>query len=121
MGVNAGPCTSATVDTGCTDIVGLPPAALAGVVNLASVAGCGIGKTSCVTITGGAEGGHLDHGPGQPVVDIAENNTLTSYITAHGGTPVQTKLGPQYTETVNGQSATFLHESNPPHWHVTFN
>lgn len=120
VNVNAGPCTTAAVTTGCTDIVGLPSTALTGVVNLEKACSANASSECYITISGGAEGGHLDHGPGLPVMDLEENSNLSSYINKNGGTPVQTKLGPLYTATVSGETVTFLHESNPAHWHVVF-
>src|SRR3989344_8820176 len=127
VNVNNDPCTTADQTTGCTNLVGMPPVAYSGVKNLQE--GCvlsdGFSSTSCgdVTITGGTEGGHASHGLNLPAMDLSYNNAaLNEYIVSIATKPPeQTSLGPIYTVKLeNGQNATFLLESNPPHWHAVF-
>ncbi len=102
---------------GCTNLVGLPANAYKGIVDVNNLCSgkCGI------VVSGGTEGGHSSHGPGLAVVDLSDNAKLNDYISKNGGTPAQTKLGPQYTMTVGGQTVTFLKETDGGnHWHVVF-
>ena len=128
--VNGGPCATATQTTGCTNLVGMPEVAYSGVKNLQE--GCRISvefsSTSCgdVTITGGTEGGHKSHGPNKATLDLSYNNAdLNDYIMKGlketAPPQVVEEVGTIYTRKLaNGQNATFLLESNPPHWHVNF-
>lgn len=113
------PCTTGGT-SGCTNLVGLPDAAYSGVKELEKDCGdCGI------IITGGTEGGHASHGPNLPVLDLSTNNTdLNAFIKNPDNwtnSVQQTTLGDVYTVKLgDGRNATFLQESNPPHWHVVF-
>ncbi len=121
-----GPCTKGQT-TGCVNLDGLTPTTISGLGALSSmVAEAGAG--TYLTITGGTEGGHAaagDHPKGN-AIDFGQGNNTNNYqafsnwIVSRGGTPVETSLGPQYTIQINGKPVTFLKESNPPHWHVTF-
>lgn len=112
---NAGPCERGQT-TGCTNLNGLPQSAIDGLIELRRVcAGCSI------TITGGTEAGHKTHGVGMARIDLRDTDqALNTYIITNGGTPRQTSLGPEYTVIIGGKSVTFLRESNPRHWHVSF-
>lgn len=117
VGTNAGPCTTQGQTTGCTNLVGMPPAAFGGVTELKKVCG----NNCSVTITGGTEGGHASHGPNIPILDLDDGNqTLNDYIVNHKmKAPEQTSLGLVYTvQLPSGRNATFLRESS--HWHVVF-
>lgn len=113
--VYADPCQG-TQTKNCVNLNGLPNSAQVGLKNLS------FDCPSCtITITGATEGGHATHGEGKPIVDLRSNNTqLNNYITNDNNPMRQTSLGPEYTVTIGGQKATFLRESNPPHWHVVF-
>ena len=115
-----GPCTQGQT-TACVDLNNLPQNAVTGLENLQKDCSQS-GTTSCaISITGGTEGGHVAHGPNIPVLDLSSQNSpaLNSWIVANG-TVQQTNLGPQYTVNTGGVNATFLHESSPDHWHVTY-
>ncbi len=110
-----GPCTQGQT-TSCVNLNGLGTSALNGVVSLKNLVG------SEITITGGTESGHSATG-GHPTgssldFGMSRNSALTQYVTANGGTPTQTSLGPLYTININGKPVKFLKESD--HWHVTF-
>lgn len=117
---NNGPCFL-NVTTGCTNLNGLPPSAITGLINL---------KTSCncnVTITGGTEGGHASHGPGRPIVDVRPDAGLNLYITGNGNAPSNNY---RRTMNFNGHSVTFTYESagggtggtsTGAHWHTVIN
>src|ERR1035437_3446361 len=70
------PCESGGT-TGCTNLNGMPQNALTGVEDLQKGCNCNI------LITGGTEGGHVSHGPGDPVMDLQSNTTLNNYITSN--------------------------------------
>lgn len=114
--VYADPCQG-TQTTNCVNLNGLPNSAQSGLKNLAL--DC---PTCNITITGATEAGHKTHGEGKPMVDVRSNDTnLNNYIINNQISVRQTTLGPEYTVQIGeGQTATFLRESNPPHWHVTF-
>ncbi len=111
----AGPCTTSGVSTGCVNLNNLPVSARDGLNSLQKNCQC------TISITGGTEGGHSAHGPDLPVVDLSATSDpkMNNWITSNG-TVQQTKLGPLYTVQKGGVTATFLHESNPDHWHVTY-
>lgn len=123
--VNNPPCSDGGT-SGCTNVVGLPQGAIIGLATVQ--AGCTFqsGSICNIKITGGTEGGHVSHGPGIPVVDLAKNSTLDSFITT-GHTSRPTAYGPVYDLVVNGQKVSFLDEganvtgSTGAHWHVQFN
>jgi len=110
--VNNSPCTTPGVTSGCTNIVGLPLNAIAGVSNLATSCNC------TVQISGGTEGGHVTHGPNIPVMDLSNNSAaLNSYITTNGqptNTASCSQLGPQYSLS----GAIYVNEGS--HWHVCY-
>jgi hypothetical protein len=107
------PCLTGQT-AGCTNLNDLPANAIAGIEQLQKNCNCNL------LITGGTEGGHLSHGPGQPNLDLSPSSALGQYIIGKSSASTQTSLGQQYTVDVNGVKATFLEESNPPHWHVVF-
>jgi hypothetical protein len=112
--VNAGPCTTGQT-SGCTNLNDLPVTTVTGLEDLQKECGCSL------TISGGTEGGHASHGPNLPPVDLRFNSALDGYILDNQVSTVQqTPLGPIYTSKVGDRNATFLKESNPPHWHVVF-
>jgi hypothetical protein len=124
--VNAGPCINGEI-SGCTNLVGMPSNAFVGVTDL---------KTSCgtgckVMITGGTEGGHLSHGPGQPKLDIANDPVLDAYIKNPANQTMRITNMPGYGDVYtvklkNGQIVQFLEEgvgatgSSGAHWHANF-
>ncbi len=117
--VNNDPCTNPSITEGCTNVVGLPPSAISGVVSFA-VACKEVMKTDCnVIINGGAEGGHQTHGPGKSKVDIDDTINVNKYIETKGA-EIKPKinacsmLGPQYR--LNGN--IYVNEGN--HWHVCY-
>lgn len=108
VSVNNGPCINGET-TGCTNVVGLPQTGIDKISNLTKACGCSI------EITGGTEGGHLTHGPGLAVVDLASTDGLNKYL----GYP-NPKNG---TRVVVG-TTTYTYEaagidgSTGNHWHV---
>lgn len=118
---NGKPCADGGI-SGCTNLVGMVSNTYQGIKDLKTA--CGGDNCGTITITGGTEGGHKSHGPNKPPVDLSvSNNTLNQYITdtKNQVVPVQqSSLGPIYTVKVGSRNATFLLESNPPHWHVVF-
>ncbi len=109
------PCkTRAT--TGCTNLNDLPGTAITGI--LQTQKDCG---NCSILITGGTEGGHVTHGPGKSAVDFRPSSELTGLLGVDGANPGMSNYQklPQKTLS-NGQKVTFMWETNPPHWHVTF-
>lgn len=115
------PCSG--THTNCTTVVGLPPAAANGVVALKQACTACNGSGD-VTITGGTEGGHVSHGPNQPVIDLADTTNLDNWIYANQKSDTMSTNPPGYhiyTVVVNGQTISLMHESaGGLHWHVTF-
>lgn len=113
--VYADPCIGNQTQ-GCVNLDGLQEATISGIIDFRKTCLC------TINITGGSEGGHSagsTHNSGLSL-DVQKNTALDSYITSNAPAPTWTSLGPLYTMTVNGKPATFLLESNPPHWHITF-
>lgn len=113
--VYADPCQG-TQTSNCVNLNGLPEIAQVGLKNLA------LDCPKCnIIITGGTEGGHKTHGVGRPMVDLRSTDTnLNDYILENKTSVKPTSLGPEYTVKIGSQTAIFLKESNPPHWHVEF-
>lgn len=120
-----GPCTKGQT-TGCVNLNGLNDRTISGLSALKNmVAAAGAGNS--LTITGGTEGGHSSTG-GHPTgesIDFGRTNnsnyqSFSNWIISNGGNPKPTDKGDLYTIQINGRPVTFLNESDPPHWHVTF-
>ena len=109
--VNNPPCPFGQTQ-GCTNLVGLPTSAIRDLITLKQTCGC------AVMITGGTEGGHIEHEPGNPVVDLRPNGELNSFLWGNSGNPangyrVNNSLGSFTFETEGGASSG-------DHWHVNF-
>jgi len=66
--------------------------------------------------TAGTEGGHVEHGPGKPVVDISYGTAgLNTYIFGQIETnnPV-----PNSFAYLGKNGISYRYEDNPPHWHI---
>ena len=106
--VNNPPCINGET-TGCTNVVGLPQSAINALLALSTACGC------TITITGGAEGGHLTHGPGLARFDLRNDTSLRSFLA---------QFNPEAANPVEGTrvsrgGATYTFEASPPHWHVS--
>jgi hypothetical protein len=110
--VNAGPCTDGGT-SGCTNLVGLPNIAIDGLKQLYQ--DC---NKCYVQVTGGTEGGHVEHGPNIPVVDLNNSSSLQSFLVGDK-TPTNWQSVPKI---INGQKVIFRYETtgSGPHWHVVF-
>ena len=117
--INKDPCLSPQ-STNCTNVAGLPSAALQGLLELAAQHGS-------IVITGGTESGHSSHGVGKPIVDLRHtsnpepggNASMENYITTSAVSTTQLSNGIKYTMP-NG--STFVDETpsgGTRHWHVT--
>lgn len=113
------PCQNGET-TGCTNLNDLPPQVIPTLKYLQ-------GKCSCaIEITGGTEGGHVQHGPGQPVVDLADNAGLRKYIedNSKGQPPGNIKIVRLNTGGGMIVDGGFKYEadgegrSTGAHWHV---
>lgn len=101
---------------GCTTMEGLPMSAINGVNAL---------KNTCsactISITGGAEAGHITHGSGIANIDIGKNQTLDSFITT-GKTPQYNKScgisSAAHYYITGGGAGTYVNEGT--HWHVCY-
>ena len=107
------PCT-ATMTTGCVNLVGIPPETLGNLSGLSKACG-----NCSVAITGGTEGGHKDgsnytHSKDSPVVDVATNPQLDSYI-QNNMTPIVGQAN-WYSGQINGKNSVFYYEGD--HWHI---
>jgi hypothetical protein len=117
--VNHNSCDTG-LTSGCTNIVGLPPNAISSVKALKN--SCGI---SClITINGGTEGGHSDHGPGKAVIDLAPTQELNAFLGSKGNPPFST---PKDGLKVNVWNGTYTYEekgangrASGNHWHVEY-
>lgn len=81
VGVSGSIC-STYQQTSCTSLTDVPRSAIDRIIALKNTCGCD------VTITGGAEAGHKTHGPGKPVLDLSQTNTLTKYLTNNNTVPL---------------------------------
>ena len=118
IGINAGPCTQGQ-GYGCTNLNGLPEGAIQGLITLKNDCGCGI------IITGGTEPGpHKTHGVGLPIVDLANDSSLRSWLSTkkfliNNGQGAVVRLS-------SGRQAAFIYEragqgrSTADHWHIVF-
>lgn len=116
IAVHNGPCTAGGT-SGCTNVVGLPEGALAGVRNLASSCMSAEGKNCSVIITGGTEGGHKTHGPNIPNIDIGKNVILNSHI-REKGTKSDASCGIRSAPKYSLNGAIYTDEGS--HWHVCY-
>jgi hypothetical protein len=118
VGVNAGPCTTQGQTSGCTNLVGMLDSTFRGVTDLKKACG----DKCIIEISGGTEGGHASHGPGEPPVDLRTGTNLDKYILDKKNEVVapyvKPGLGTVYTVRVGNRNATFLNEGT--HWHVVF-
>ena len=110
----AGPCTQGQ-GYGCTNLNGLPDAAIEGLINLKSDCRC------TIRVSGGTEPGpHQTHGVGEPIVDLSDNSSLTNWLRTKG----VILRGP--VNLSRGRKANFVYEragqgnSTGNHWHVVF-
>ena len=116
--VNGGPCTNGEI-RGCTNLVLLPTSAIDGVINLATQCQASMHGSCNVIITGGAEGGHVTHGPGKSQVDLGLNLTLNKYITEQGKEVYPrsascSRIGPQF------QVGSVIYTNEITHWHACY-
>lgn len=112
IGVNKGPCNGLPyqqVSGGCTDLAGLPQHSVDRLGEINRDIGGGL------IVTGGTEGGHSAHAPGNNVVDLGISENLNNYVGNHSVSNWNGSLGTYY-RLDNGD--VFLRESNPPHWHA---
>ena len=123
--VNAGACANGGTH-GCTNVVLLPSTALTNVMTLKSACNQAptLRATGCaVIITGGTEGGHSDHGPGKPVIDLSPTESLNTYL----ATINKQALNPYSKLKINIPGGTATYENtgdngraSAPHWHVEY-
>ena len=69
-------CSNPNVST-CTSLEGMPQSAITEIINIKNNCSC------TVTVTGGTETGHLEHGAGKAVVDLNDNPELWTYLQAN--------------------------------------
>ncbi|MBU2109718.1 hypothetical protein KKB71_02055, partial [Patescibacteria group bacterium] len=113
--VNKGPCPNSYNDTNCTMLSDLPQNAVDGVIKIKQ------DSKAAITITGGTEGGHKEHGPGKPVLDLRYNNDLLFYMRDKTG--ISGKM--EYDTRYNSKDGSFsvIREKNIDgieHFHVVF-
>lgn len=117
--VNNSACTTGGTQ-GCTNVVGLPQKAIDNVRKLA--ADCATANSSCsITISGGTEGGHSDHGIGLPVYDLRPSTELNNYLAKTNSAAANPQNGTRVV--LNGASYTYEIKgangrANADHWHV---
>jgi hypothetical protein len=106
--------------TKCVNLNGLTPKAITGILNLQKTV------NSKIEITGGTESGHSatgGHSDGKSL-DVSFNTKLDEYILSKDKNPVKSNYKGYYLYTApidnKGTMATFLRETDPPHWHITF-
>lgn len=73
LDVNNNPCAPGATQ-GCTNLAGLPTQVFSTLSNMEQDCNCQI------TITGGTEDGHYEHGVGVPIVDLRNDPNLITYI-----------------------------------------
>lgn len=118
ISVNADPCAP-NQTRGCTNLAGLPQYAVNRLNSLKNICGCDL------MITGGTEGGHASHGPGQAKVDLRPSASLNQYLGV-----TNPREGQVVFRSINGMSVKFTYEevggnqrgtSTGNHWHVDIN
>jgi hypothetical protein len=102
----------------CTSFQGFPKAAMCQLIYM-NAHGAGD-----ITVTGGTEMGHKEHGPGVPTVDLRFSKFVSKtdgYILSETGKDknyFSDNLN-NFSKRVPGSSGnTYVLESNPDHWHV---
>lgn len=116
----AGACTGGNCEVngctnGCTNVGGLPPVAISGLLGIKNAVGS-------IQVSGGTEAGHCSHGVGMAVVDLSvgynqkldvdiKNNAVTT------GTAFKSPKSPGFP-CYYWLGHSFVLESN--HWHVVF-
>jgi hypothetical protein len=118
-------------DTSCTSLEGIPAVAINNLISLKNA--CTQFNSSCaIVITGGTEAGHKSHGPGNPMIDIREDDVVAAFLK-------DAKAKQQYTNFGIGQVCTVLTQdltsisynhayskqcqdpSQVAHFHISFN
>lgn len=114
--INAGPCLLGQ-GYGCTNLNGLPESTISGLITLKDDCGCRI------RVSGGTEPGpHATHGVGHAAVDLSDEQTLRTWLTANRYLPANGTRA--VVPLSGGGSATFTFErvgqgrSTGDHWHV---
>ena len=74
--VSTGNCSNPNVST-CTSLDGMPQSAIIEIINIKNNCGCS------VSVTGGTETGHIEHGAGRAIVDLNDNPTLKAFLDAN--------------------------------------
>ena len=112
--VNNDPCaTGGTI--GCTNVVGLPDSALTSAKILANACKC------TITITGGTEGGHSNHGPGRAAFDLSPIGALNTFLSktnpqaAFPSNGAKVRIG---TTVYTFETAGANGRATANHWHV---
>ncbi|MFZ2522015.1 MAG: pilin [Minisyncoccia bacterium] len=121
--VNAGPCDTGST-RGCTNVIGLPPNVVTSLKSISQTCLNKIKQDCLITITGGAEGGHLDHGPGANIVDLGNTAAFRSYLAtiepkASNPTNKLTVRLPTGATATFERAGAYTHSSGE-HWHVTW-
>ncbi len=116
---NGVPCSNGETK-GCTNVVLLPPGTIDSVKTLKK----SLCPTCVVVISGGTEGGHAEHGPGKPVIDLQPTQSLNDFLAKKANPPVST---PRSGTTVVVGNGTYKYEetgdngrASAPHWHVVY-
>jgi hypothetical protein len=104
---------------GCTCLEGIPAGTIKKLITIKEDSG------ENITVTGGTEGGHETHGPGNPILDLKSTNNegFNNWIRENGYEMSLTEEESKYFQEAYlveaGESdATFYFETN--HWHVVF-
>lgn len=93
----------------CTSLYGFPQSGMDGLINLKDNCGC------TMTITGGTEVGHDEHGFGKAIVDMSFSPSLDSYVHSQISAGNSPKINTDY-KGADGNSYRY----EVDHWHVRF-
>lgn len=107
------PCSSST-ERGCLNLAGLPANAKKGLIDLRDFCKCAVQLNGATEPNGHSE--DTKHGPGNPVVDVQTNSSISAYVERNGTKLPQTGSYPRYQTPLG----IFQDERVKGHWHVTF-
>lgn len=107
----------------CTSFEGFPKYAMCELIYMAQNMDLRYGSRD-ITVVGGTEVGHKEHGPGKPVVDLRFSGFASAtdrYILSQIGKTKDQVLAhlDDFSNRFSGTDGnTYVLESNPNHWHV---
>jgi hypothetical protein len=118
IGIKQAACANKTMNgvlAGCINVEGFTSPMIDTIKQLQSSCGCD------VVITGGTEGGHLSHAPGNRVFDVRRSTQLDAFIKNNASGPPKPSFGGFTRWQYNGYWYTLEITSKANWWHVCAN